>query len=68
MELTTRQAAKVLGVADMTIRNWVTRGALSARRVGLRRYVRIRVDDLRAFAAQSGYEIDEDKLRDCLSD
>lgn len=68
MELTSPQAAKIIGVTEVTIRSWVERGALKGKRVGLRRYVRVQVDDLRAFAAQYGYEIDEDKLRDCLSE
>lgn len=68
MELTSPQAAEILGVTEATIRNWVKRGALIGRRVGLRRYVRVNVDDLRVFAAQYGYTIDEDKLRACLSE
>lgn len=68
MELTSPQVAKILGVTQVTVRSWVDRGALKGKRVGLRRYVRIRVDDLREFAAQYGYVLDEDKLRDCLNE
>lgn len=68
MELTSPQAAEVIGVAEMTIRRYVEQGILPARRVGLRRLIRINVDDLRSLAAQYQFLIDEDKLKEILSE
>jgi excisionase family DNA binding protein len=68
MELTSPQAAEVIGVAEATIRNYVERGILPARRVGLRRFIRIDVDNLRRFAVQYGYDFDEEKAQKFLSE
>lgn len=59
MELTTKQAAAVSDASAMTLRNYIDRGLLPARRVGLKRLIRINVDDLRKFASEYGFLVDE---------
>lgn len=68
MDLSSVEAAEVIGVAERTIRYYVERGILPARRVGLRRMIRINVSDLRRFADEYEFIIDEDKLRSILGD
>jgi excisionase family DNA binding protein len=50
--LTVDEVARELRVNPQTVRNWIDRGELSARRIGSRR-VRIRRDDLEDFIEQS---------------
>jgi excisionase family DNA binding protein len=68
MELSCPQAADVLGVAENTIRNYIDRGILKARFVGIRRLIRIDVSDLRRFAAEYGYIVNEEKVSKFLSE
>lgn len=63
MELSAEQAARIIGVSRPTIHVYVKRGLLPARRQGLRRAVRINIDDLRFFAEGYGYNIDEEIVR-----
>lgn len=65
-ELSSPQAARILGVGELTIRNYIDRGLLIARRMGVRRIVRIRIGELRRFADANGFAFDEDKLREIL--
>lgn len=53
-------AAKIVGVDESTIRRHVYRGVLTARRVGLRKVIRIDLDDLRNLAEQLDYKFDEE--------
>ncbi|MCC6170045.1 MAG: helix-turn-helix domain-containing protein [Caldilineaceae bacterium] len=61
-ELNTPQVAGVLGLTEQSIRNHVHAGRLTARRHGVRRYYRVRVADLRAFADRYNYPLDETLL------
>lgn len=63
MELSSPEAAEILGVHELTIRNYVDRGLLKARRMGIRRIVRIEPDDLRSFAKKHDFVFDEEIFR-----
>ena len=65
-ELNTRQAGAVIGVSQMTIIRNVRRGILAARIFGYKRVMRINVEELRRFAAEYGYTINEELLRQFL--
>lgn len=58
------QAGKIIGVTHATIHNYVKRGVLLARRVGVRRIIRIDVEDLRKFAEQYQFDFDEQLARE----
>ncbi len=60
-EVTAPQAAEIIGKSVMTIHRKVDDGSLPARQEGTRerRYIYIAMDDLRSFAAQYGYRLDE---------
>ena len=60
-EVTAPQAAEIIGKTPMTIYRKVEDGLLPARQegTGQKKYLYIEVDDLRAFAAQYGYRLDE---------
>jgi hypothetical protein len=62
MELTAAQAGMVLGMSDEAIRNHITAGRLAARRHGIRGLYKIMVTDLRSFARQYNYTVDEEYL------
>lgn len=62
MEISSVEAGRALGMSDQAIRDQVDAGRLRARRHGMRRLLRIRVDDLRAFARQYNYVVDEEYL------
>lgn len=66
MELSCPQAAVVLDVASNTIRNYIDRGLLDARFVGIKRIIRIDVHELRRFAEEYGFIVDEEKLEKIL--
>ncbi len=59
-EITAENAALLVGVSDETIRRLVNRDILPARRVGLRRFIKIDLNDLRKVAADLNYRFDED--------
>jgi hypothetical protein len=63
-EISAINAGEIIGVTRMTIHNYVRKGLLPARRFGLKRNLRIKVDDLRRFAQKYGYKFDEEKLRE----
>jgi predicted site-specific integrase-resolvase len=63
MELTSLEAAEIIGVSYVTVRRYMKRGLLKGRMMGIRQIARIKPDDLRDFAIQNGYIFDEDKLR-----
>lgn len=60
-EVTAPQAAEIIGKSLMTVHRKVDDGSLPARQegTGQKKYVYIALDDLRAFAAQYGYRLDE---------
>jgi hypothetical protein len=62
MELSTYEAAAAIDVSHQTIKNHVGAGRLRARRHGMKRLIKIQVEDLRAFARQYNYIIDEERL------
>lgn len=62
IELSTVQAAKLLGIAEQTVRDHIHAGRLPARRHGLRPRYKIQPDDLRRFAEQYSYLLDEARL------
>ena len=51
-EVTSVEAGEIIGVTDDTVRSYVERDLLPARRQGLRRKIYIELQDLKAFAAQ----------------
>ena len=60
-ELTAPQAAEMTNVDHSTVFRWVSNGHLPARRAGLSRTIYINIDDLRQFARENGYSLDEAK-------
>ena len=58
-EVSPSQAGNVLGISLMTIHRRVEDGSLPARREGVRRDIKIALDDLRQFATTFGYRFDE---------
>ena len=62
MELTSGQAGEVLGISRQSIWNHIVAGRLPARRFGVSRRARIHAEELRTFAEQYGYPLDEATL------
>lgn len=62
-EIKAEDAAQLIGVSDETIRRLINRGILPARRFGLRKFIRIEIDDLRSVAGTLNYRFDEDAAR-----
>lgn len=58
-EVTTQQAAEILGTSQPTIWRRVRDGTLPARREGKRGMFRINLEQLRLFADKQGYLWDE---------
>ena len=58
-DVTAAQAGQIVGVTDDTIRNYVERGLLPARRQGIKRIVFIELSDLQKFAAQYDFRFDQ---------
>lgn len=54
-EVSTIQAAQIIGASHNTIWKKVRAGDLPARRQGERGLIRIEIDDLRRFAQDNGY-------------
>ena len=59
MELSSSEAGNALGLSSQSVRNQVNAGRLSARHRGVRRQVLIDVSDLRVFACEYNYDLDE---------
>ena len=59
MEISTQQAAALVGVSAETIRNWCNLGYLKHKRVGFRRDYRIDRDDLIRSAEELGHTVDD---------
>lgn len=66
VELTSDQAANIIGVTIPTILSYMDRGILPGRRQGPRRIARIKPDDLRVFAASYDFNFDESLLKEYL--
>jgi len=58
-EVSTAQAAEIIGTSDETIRRYVDRSMLPARQQGIRGIIRIELSDLRSFAEQNGFRYDQ---------
>lgn len=59
VEVTSMQAAQLIGCTDETIRLYVERGVLAARREGMKRRIRIELDELRRFAREYEFRFDD---------
>lgn len=59
-EVSSREAGDIIGVNSETIRRYVDRGILPARRVGLRGNLRIEIGDLRKVATDYEYRFNEE--------
>lgn len=62
-EVTASQASEILDISHPTLFRRVEDGTLPARRVGVGRLIRIDVQELRTFAGQYGYRINEELIR-----
>lgn len=62
MELSTSEAGAAIGMSDQAIRDHIDAGRLPARRHGMKGLYKVKVDDLRAFARQYNYIVDEEYL------
>ena len=51
-EVSSVEAAQIVGVSDETIRHDVTIGDLPAKRIGKRKIIRIDIDNLRSYAVK----------------
>jgi len=60
--ISVQTAAKMMGQCDQAIRNHVAAGRLPAERIGMRRYYRIKLADLRALAEKYNYPLNEEAL------
>lgn len=61
-EVTAAQASEILDISHPTLFRRVDEGTLPARRVGIGKLIRIDVQDLRTFAQEYQYRIDEELL------
>jgi len=59
-EVSSTQAAAIIGTSHVTIGRRVKDGSLKGRRQGLNRKIWVNLDDLRQFAAEYGYLFNEE--------
>lgn len=59
-EVSSAEAAKIIGITSQTIRRHIDDQLLSARKQGVRGIVRVDIDDLRKFADEYQYRFDEE--------
>lgn len=59
-EVSSTEAGRIIGVSQRTIVNYVDNGVMEARRMGLRKVIRIDLDELRRVAAVYQYRFDEE--------
>ncbi|MEZ4684175.1 MAG: helix-turn-helix domain-containing protein [Caldilineaceae bacterium] len=59
-EVSGPDAAKILGIDQSTVRRYIYRGLLKARRSGLRKIIKVDLDELRRFAAEHEYRFNEE--------
>lgn len=57
-ELSSTDAGRVIGVSRQTIVFYVDSGVITARRIGLRKVIRIDVEELRSIAEKYEYRFD----------
>ena len=62
-EISSANAATLIGVSDETIRRLIDRSVLPARKFGLRGIVRIDIDELRKLAERLNYRFDEEAAK-----
>lgn len=67
-EVSTTNAAQIIGASHETIRRYVNRGILSARQIGVRGILRIEIDDLRQMADEYQFRFDEDLAREVIAE
>lgn len=58
-EVSTMDAARIIGTSDTTVRKHVNSGTIAARHEGLRGRIRIELDELRKFADEYQYKFDD---------
>ncbi len=59
-DVSSTEAAKIIGVSSQTIRRQIDRGLLSARLEGPKRLVKIDIENLRQFAERYQYRFNEE--------
>lgn len=59
-DVSSKEAAEIIGVTSQTIRRQIERGLLSARLEGPKRLVKIDIEILRQFAKEYQYRFNED--------
>ena len=57
-EVTLTQASEIVRRDRATVFRWCENNLIPSRRIGIRRDIRIQIDDLRAFALKHGYDYD----------
>lgn len=57
-ELSSTDAGRVIGVSRQTIVSYVDSGVITARRIGLRKVIRIDIEELRRIAEKYEYRFD----------
>lgn len=67
-EVSGSHAADIIGVDRSTIRRYVDRGLLKARRAGVRNIVRIEIEDLREFAKEQEFRFNEELAKQLAED
>ena len=63
-ELSSEGAAQVIGTSSLTIRRYVDREMLPARKQGIRGIIRIETDDLKSFAEEYGFRYNDQLAAD----
>lgn len=58
-EVSSTDAGRIIGVSRKTICAYVDTGVLTARRIGLRKVIRIDIEELRRVAEKYQYRFDE---------
>lgn len=59
-EVSSTDAAQIVGIGEVTIRRHVYNGRLSARRIGVRKIIRIELDNLQKLADEYQYRFDDE--------
>lgn len=59
-EVTAAEAGQIVCVDRETVRRWVHRQLIPAKRIGMRQTFRIDLDELRKFADEYNYEFNEE--------
>lgn len=57
-EVTLTQASEIVNRDRATVFRWCENKLIPSRRIGIRRDIRIQIEDLQVFALQHGYEFD----------